>query len=312
MFQDNKENRRNCKIIILSGGWSSEREVSLNSGQNICDALKKRGWNALFYDAKGDILQLGKDLQNHAPDLVFNALHGTYGEDGAIQGLLNLMGLRFTHSDIAASAVAMDKMLTKRILSQFGIKFAESYLINKKDSRQKLPIAPPYVLKPVKEGSSRGVILVMDVKSQEKINYGRAENMYPQMIEKYISGRELTVAVLDNYGALGVTELVPKQGFYDYDAKYNEGMTDHICPADIPEKLAKKCRDDAEQAHQILGCKQVSRSDFRYCEEDDTLYFLEINTHPGMTELSLVPEQAKLHDLDFADLCDYLVIGAIQ
>ena len=306
--------RKSVKILVLSGGWSSEREVSLVSGKNCADALQASGWNAQFYDLTGNVIGFINDLVTKKPDLVFNALHGTYGEDGAIAGLLNMMGIAYTHSGIAASAVAMDKLLTKQFLAPLGIKFAESYdmsgVYNLAGLKRQCPLKPPYVLKPIREGSSRGIYIIgadnIPDMSEEK-------NMSQDyMAESYVSGSELTVAVLDNYGALGVTELVPKQGFYDYHAKYNDGVTTHICPAQISEKLEAKCRAQAKIAHDALGCKQVSRSDFRYDEDNDTLYFLEINTHPGMTSLSLVPEQAKLHGIAFTDLCDLLVEGALD
>ncbi|MCH9853276.1 MAG: D-alanine--D-alanine ligase [Alphaproteobacteria bacterium] len=307
--------RKSVKILVLSGGWSSEREVSLVSGKNCADALQASGWNAQFYDLTGNVIGFINDLVTKKPDLVFNALHGTYGEDGAIAGLLNMMGIAYTHSGIAASAVAMDKLLTKQFLAPLGIKFAESYDMsgvtnNLAGLKKQCPLTPPYVLKPIRDGSSRGIYIIgadnIPDMSEEK-------NMSQDyMAESYVSGSELTVAVLDNYGALGVTELVPKQGFYDYHAKYNDGVTTHICPAQISEKLEAKCRAQAKIAHDALGCKQVSRSDFRYDEDNDTLYFLEINTHPGMTSLSLVPEQAKLHGIAFTDLCDLLVEGALD
>ena len=305
--------RDKVKILVLSGGWSSEREVSLVSGKNCADALKQSGWNAQFYDLTGSVIGFVNDLQSTKPDLVFNALHGTYGEDGAIAGLLNMMGIAYTHSGIAASAVAMDKLLTKQFLTPLGIQFAESYdmsgIYHLAGLKKKCPLKPPYVLKPIREGSSRGIYIIG---ADDIPDMSEEKNMSQDyMAESYVSGRELTVAVLDNYGALGVTELVPKQGFYDYHAKYSDGVTTHICPANISEKLAKQCRAQSELAHDALGCKHVSRSDFRYDEANDALYFLEINTHPGMTSLSLVPEQAKLHGIEFTDLCDLLVTGAL-
>ncbi len=307
--------RHSTTILVLSGGWSSEREVSLNSGKNCADALKKKGWNAIFYDAYGDVKNLVDALRLTPPDLVFNALHGNYGEDGSIAGLLSLMQIPYTHSGIAAGAMAMDKLLTKKILTPFGITFAKSYLlkshlINKNaDSPQEFPLAPPYVLKPVSDGSSRGVHIIMNRESHERREW---KMRTPHMIERYVPGRELTVAVLQGRGALGVTELIPNRGFYDYDAKYHDGITTHICPAEISKTLSEKCKQQAELAHEVLGCKQLSRSDFRYSPEEDTLYFLEINTHPGMTELSLVPEQARLNQLSFVDLCDEIVLQALQ
>ncbi len=309
-----RQDRGGIKILVLSGGWSSEREVSLVSGRNCADALIKTGWDTEFYDLSGTLPEFITHLEKTKPDLVFNALHGTYGEDGAIPGLLNMMNIAYTHSGIAASAMAMDKMLTKQILSPLGIQFAESYAIieysNKlSELKKKCPIEPPYVLKPIREGSSRGIHIIgvhtVPDMAEEKIM------CKSYMAERYIDGKELTVAVLDGHGALGVTELVPNQGFYDYHAKYNDGVTTHICPANISSELKEKCLKQAEIAHQILGCEQISRSDFRYDEANDALYFLEINTHPGMTALSLVPEQAKLHDIEFHDLCDFLVIGAL-
>ncbi len=321
MTKITRAERGNIKVLVLMGGWSSEREVSLNSGANCYQALLNAGWDAHAYDMNGSLLDLVEALQKYQPDLVFNALHGTYGEDGAIPGLLKMMKIAFTYSDIAASAVAMDKIMTKQMLAPLGIKFAESYAVTHHviDNNNpqtiaeictKVPMDLPYVLKPMREGSSKGIYMV-GVEGYPDMS---EEKIMPQayMAERYIDGRELTISVLDGYGALGVTELVPKSGFYDYDAKYQDGMTAHYCPADISDELQAHAMQQAELAHQTLGCRQVSRSDFRYSLADNQLYFLEINTHPGMTELSLVPEQARLHGMDFEALCNYLVEGALH
>jgi len=292
------------KVAVLMGGWSSEREVSLTSGRGIAAALKRLGHDVYDVDMGRDV---AARLTEIGPDAVFNALHGTPGEDGTVQGMLDLLGVKYTHSGLATSVIAIDKELTKRILVPGGVRMPEGRIVDAKSVHDTDPLPRPYVLKPVNEGSSVGVAIVTD-----ESNYGQPisrETPGPWhdfdrlLAEPFIPGRELTVAVLDDE-ALAVTELMPTRGFYDYDAKYTDGLTVHQCPARIPDDIAEAAMELALKAHRLLGCKSVSRSDFRF---DDSrglqgLYLLEVNTQPGMTPLSLVPEQAKYRGIDYDTL----------
>jgi D-alanine-D-alanine ligase len=255
-------------------------------------------------------------LREAAPDVVFNALHGTPGEDGTVQGMLDLMGLKYTHSGLTASAIAIDKQLTKAILAPRGIRMPGGHVVKSASLHDGDPLPRPYVLKPVNEGSSVGVAIVTDAS-----NYGNpiarsAEGPWQQfdelLAEPFIAGKELTVAVLDGE-ALAVTELMPTQGFYDYDAKYTDGLTVHQCPADLPADVTQAAMKMAVDAHNALGCKGATRSDFRYDPVQGLagLYLLEVNTQPGMTPLSLVPEQAKYRGIDYDALVARIVASAL-
>ena len=296
-------------IAVLMGGWSSEREVSLTSGRGIADALESLGHRVTPIDMDRDV---ALRLAEVKPDLVFNALHGTPGEDGSVQGMLDLMGLRYTHSGTATSVIAIDKELTKLVLVPHGIRMPEGRIVDSEDLYFADPLPRPYVLKPINEGSSVGVAIVT-----EDGNYGNPiardtagpwQEFGQLLAEPFIRGRELTVAVLGDE-AFGVTELRPKSGFYDYDAKYTDGMTDHIFPADIPEGVRQAAIDMALRAHDLLGCKGTSRSDYRWDDEQgvEGLFLLEVNTQPGMTPLSLVPEQAKHCGMSYAQLVQRIV-----
>ena len=278
-------------VLVLMGGWSSEREVSLTSGKGVAEALEARGHRVTRLDMDRDV---AAKIAEAAPDVVFNALHGVPGEDGTVQGMLDLMGVPYTHSGLATSVVAIDKQLTKHELVPHGVPMPGGRIVKSADLHAGDPLKRPYVLKPVNEGSSVGVAIVTD-----DGNYGNPiardatgpwQEFESLLAEPYIRGRELTSAVLGDR-ALGVTELVPKSGFYDFDAKYTDGMTEHVCPARIPEDIAKLCCEYALKAHKLLGCRGVSRSDFRWDDErgQDGLFLLETNTQPGMTPLSLVP-----------------------
>ena len=304
-------------VAVLMGGWSAERAVSLMSGEGVAEALERRGHRVTRVDMGRDVAQR---LADAAPDVVFNALHGTPGEDGTVQGMMDLMGLAYTHSGLAASVIAIDKELTKQALVPHGIPMPGGRIVATADLFERDPLPRPYVLKPVNEGSSVGVAIVTD-----EGNYGNpiardAKGPWSDfdrlLAEPYIRGRELTTAVLggaDGPRALMVTELRPKSGFYDFDAKYTDGMTEHVCPADIPDAITAACLELALQAHRVLGCRGTSRSDFRW---DDTqgvegLFLLEVNTQPGMTPLSLVPEQARHLGLDYADLVEAIIAEAL-
>ncbi|MEX6724092.1 D-alanine--D-alanine ligase [Parapedomonas caeni] len=300
-------------VVVLMGGWSAEREVSLTSGRAIVEACQRLGYRATGLDMGHDVAQRLAELK---PDVVFNALHGTPGEDGSIQGVLELMGIPYTHSGITTSAVAIDKQLTKTVLTAAGIQMPGGGVVRSESVFEADPLPRPYVLKPVNEGSSVGVAIVTD-----DSNFGQpisrdAAGPWRQfetlLAEPFIRGRELTVAVLDDE-PLAVTELQPTRGFYDYDAKYTEGLTQHVVPAPIHPQATEQALAMALAAHRALGCRGVSRSDFRYDDtmgEPGQLYLLEVNTQPGMTPLSLVPEQAKYRQIGFDALVDRLIQDA--
>ena len=306
---------RDLHVLVLMGGWSSEREVSLTSGRGVAEALRERGWsNVTELDMEHDVAQRLAELK---PDVVFNALHGTPGEDGTVQGLMDLMGIRYTHSGLETSVIAIDKELTKMVLVPHGIRMPAGRLVESESIYSQDPLARPYVLKPVNEGSSVGVAIVT-----ADGNYGNPigrdvpgpwHDFDELLAEPFIKGRELTVAVL-NDEALAVTELKPKAGFYDYAAKYTDGLTEHVCPAQVPDGVAKAMMDVAAKAHRILGCKGASRSDFRWddAQGEEGVYLLEVNTQPGMTPLSLVPEQAKHRGIAYGELVERLIAEALQ
>ena len=306
---------RDLHVVVLVGGWSSERDVSLTSGKGVADALRKRGWSRVTeLDMDRDVAVRLAEL---GPDVVFNALHGTPGEDGTVQGMMDLMGLRYTHSGLETSVIAIDKELTKMVLVPHGIRMPAGRIIESESVHREDPMARPYVLKPVNEGSSVGVAIVT-----ADGNYGSPigrdvpgpwQEFDRLLAEPFVKGRELTVAVLRDE-ALAVTELQPKAGFYDYAAKYTDGLTVHICPAEIPDEIAKSMMDMAAKAHRLLGCKGASRSDFRWDDEQGEagIYLLEVNTQPGMTPLSLVPEQAKLRGISYDELVERLIEEALE
>ncbi|WP_422344283.1 D-alanine--D-alanine ligase [Parasphingorhabdus sp.] len=301
-------------VAVLMGGWSAEREVSLMSGNGVADALEKNGHQVTRIDMDRNLAMV---LDAVKPDVVFNALHGCPGEDGTVQGMLDLMQIPYTHSGLVTSVIAIDKELTKQQLIPAGIPMPPGKMVKSKDIFEADPLPRPYVLKPVNEGSSVGVAIVTD-----QGNYGNPigrdvsgpwQEFDELLAEPFIKGRELTTAVVGGK-ALCVTELKPKAGFYDYDAKYTEGLTEHICPADIPADIEKLCLDYALRAHQVLGCKGTSRTDYRWDDElgADGLFVLETNTQPGMTPLSLVPEQAKQMGISYEELVEMIVREALR
>ena len=300
-------------IAVLMGGWSAERPVSLLSGNGCADALEANGHRVTRIDMGRDV---AARLAAAQPDLVFNALHGSPGEDGSVQGMLDLMGIPYTHSGLATSVIAIDKVLTKQVLVPAGIPMPGGRIVKSVDIHERDPLQRPYVLKPINEGSSVGVAIVTD-----DGNYGNPigrdvagpwAEFDELLAEPYVRGRELTTAVLGER-ALGVTELKPKTGWYDFDAKYTDGLTEHVCPADIPDEIADACKRLALEAHRLLGCKGASRSDFRWDDERgvDGLFLLEVNTQPGMTPLSLVPEQARHIGMSYEQLVQAIVDEAL-
>lgn len=296
-------------IAVLMGGWSAEREVSLLSGAGVADALEGLGHRVTRIDMGRDV---ARRLLEAGPDVVFNALHGTPGEDGTVQGLMDLMGLRYTHSGLETSVIAIDKELTKMVLVPHGVRMPEGTMVASESLYASDPIARPYVLKPVNEGSSVGVAIVTSGGNYGdpigRDSEGPWKHFERLLAEPFIRGRELTVAVLGDE-ALAVTELRPKSGFYDYDAKYTDGLTQHVCPAEIPPEIAEAAMAMALEAHRRLGCRGCSRSDFRWDDErgEEGLFLLEVNTQPGMTPLSLVPEQARFRGLSYAQLVQRIV-----
>ncbi len=299
------------RVVVLMGGASAEREVSLASGTECAKGLAAAGYEVKTVDAGRDVGALVAAL-TPKPDVVFNALHGRFGEDGTIQGVLDLMGIPYTHSGLLASALAMDKAVAKRIFASAGIVCPDGRVIDASELMAGDPLPRPYVVKPNSEGSSVGVRIVQpgdNLPLPEECGWHVGQKL---LVEPYIPGRELTVGVMGDH-PLTVTELRPRAGFYDYKAKYTEGKTEHLVPAPLPESVFRQALDAALAAHRALGCRGVSRSDFRYDDtagEPGKLYLLEIKTQPGMTPLSLVPEQAKHAGIPFSQLVAWMVENA--
>ncbi|EIZ79777.1 D-alanine-D-alanine ligase [Novosphingobium sp. Rr 2-17] len=301
------------RVAVLMGGWSSERPVSLMSGEGVAKALEGKGHTVIRIDMGRDV---AIKLAEAKPDVVFNALHGAPGEDGTVQGMMDLMGLTYTHSGLATSVIAIDKELTKQALVPHGVPMPGGRIVTSEEIHERDPLPRPYVLKPVNEGSSVGVAIVTN-----EGNYGNPiapdvkgpwQEFKELLAEPYIRGRELTTAVIGER-ALLVTELKPKSGFYDFDSKYTDGMTEHVCPAEIPDEITQACKDIALRSHQLLGCKGTSRSDFRWDDSQgiEGLFLLEVNTQPGMTPLSLVPEQARACGMDYPELVETIIAEAL-
>ena len=301
------------KVVVVAGGLSSEKEVSLQTGQGVFEALLAKGYDAHLVHLTEDIALFVETLQQIKPDVVFNALHGKFGEDGNIQGLLNLMGIPYTHSGVLASSVGMDKHFAKIAFNLAGIPVAPEKIVTLSDMKMGTNLPYPYVIKPINEGSSVGVFIIENEQQEQSLiatwPFGGAK----VMMEAYIPGREMTVSVI-NGKAIAITEIAPKTGFYNYENKYKDGMSDHIVQPNIPLEDQNKMMMFAQKAHHILGCRGASRIDFRY---DDTnpqqthIVALEINTQPGMTKLSLLPEAAKYTGISYEDLVSLLVEEAV-
>lgn len=290
-------------VAVLMGGLSAEREVSLTGGRAAITALEERGYKVSAIDVDRALCQ---KLAETKPDVVYNALHGPFGEDGTVQGMLEILGIPYSHSGVLASALAMDKAMAKKVFVAAGIRCPESVMTTIDQLREGEQMAPPYVVKPNREGSSVGVTIIRD--DQDRLPLRNDWPYGPDvMVEHYIEGRELTVSVLGDR-PLGVTEISPRQGFYDYHAKYTDGIADHLLPAPLAAATYQRAMNDALEAHRALGCRGVSRADFRLSDDDpDGLYLLEVNTQPGMTPLSLTPEQAAHVGIGFTDLVVQLV-----
>jgi len=292
----------NGHVAVLMGGWSKEREVSLVSGAAVATALNDTGFQVTEIDVHQDAAALLTQLYP-IPDKVFNALHGRFGEDGCVQGFLNILGVPYTHSGVLASALAMDKPMSKRVFKEVGIKVADHQILTREQLSQTVFGSKPHVIKPLNEGSSVGVNIIFEGGS-----YTPTEKEWPfgshVMAEQYIPGRELTVAVMGER-ALGVTEIKTGHLFYDYDAKYSDGGSIHQVPAQLPQDIYDEAMRISVLAHKTLGCRGISRADMRYDGKD--LYLLEVNTQPGMTPTSLVPEQASYANISFENLVVWLV-----
>ncbi|HEY3797942.1 MAG TPA: D-alanine--D-alanine ligase [Caulobacteraceae bacterium] len=287
-------------VAVLLGGLSPEREVSLVTGAACADALERLGAKVSRIDAGRDLAQVLGKLK---PDVCFNALHGVWGEDGCVQGVLETLAIPYTHCGVLASALAMDKAKAKAVMAAAGVTVPGGGLFDRHQAAREHVMAPPYVVKPNAEGSSVGVFMVFEGANsppQELIapSWTYGEDV---MIEPYIRGHELAVGVMDGK-AMTVTDIVPRTGFYDYEAKYGEGGSQHVVPARIPEAVAAQAKTFAERAHAALGCRGVTRSDLRYDDINEVLVLLEVNTQPGMTPTSLVPEQAAHLGIGFDDL----------
>ncbi|HBR26786.1 MAG TPA: D-alanine--D-alanine ligase [Rhizobiales bacterium] len=300
-------------IAVLMGGWSSERAVSLRSGAACADALEKLGYRVTRLDVGRDA---AARLAETAPDVCFNALHGRYGEDGCIQGLLETMGLPYTHSGVLASALAMHKERAKAVLAAGGVPVAESRVLSRAEAARAHAMPPPYVIKPPTEGSSVGVYIVREDQRHPPQELTSAEWIFGEevMVERYIAGRELTCAVMGEE-ALGVIEIRPAEGlaFYDYDAKYAPGGSIHVLPAPLKPNIYQLVQKLSLAAHRALGCRGVSRSDFRFDDRPEgtgELICLEVNTQPGMTSTSLVPELAAYSGRSFGELVRWIVEDA--
>ena len=299
-------------VAVLMGGLSSERDVSLSSGEQCAKALEGQAARVTRIDAGRDLAQVLADLK---PDVVLNALHGEWGEDGCVQGILETLQIPYSHSGVLASALTMDKDKTKAVLGAAGVKVPGGGLFDRREVARRHVIEPPYIIKPNAEGSSVGVYLVLAGANGPQTEVGADDWTYGErvMVEPYIPGTELAVAVIGEVTgprALTVTDITPVKGFYDYEAKYAPGGSVHKLPADLPAHVFEAALRESEQAHAALGCRGVSRTDFRYDDVKDELVLLEVNTQPGMTPTSLVPEQAVHCGMTYQDLVRWMVEDA--
>jgi len=299
------------RVIVLMGGTSAEREVSLDSGRACAEALEEAGYRVIRYDFDGDVAALVAAL-DPKPDALFNALHGRWGEDGCVQGLLELLHIPYSHSGPMASALAMNKPMAKTLVTAAGITCPDGMVVSTRALAGGDPMARPYVVKPLAEGSSLGVHIAHAGDNRPPLGDEPWQFGEEVLVEEFIEGRELTVAVMGDR-ALEVTELRPTVEFYDYKAKYTDGVTEHLVPAPVCDAIREQALAAALCAHQTLCCRGVTRSDFRYDDtegEPGRLYYLETNTQPGMTSLSLVPEQAAQNGISFPQLCAWMVENA--
>ena len=299
-------------VAVLMGGWSPEREVSLVSGKACAEGLREGGHTVIEYDVKRDLRALVDFLRpagGGGPDVAFNALHGRYGEDGCIQGVLEILAVPYTHSGVLASAIAMDKPMSRHVFTSIGIRVADGKVVERRSLAAGDPMPRPYVVKPIDQGSSVGVHIMRDGDNLAAVEAAEAQFGEKVLVEKYVPGRELTVAVMGDK-AVAVTELRPRTRFYDYEAKYTDGVTEHLIPAPIPGEVYDKAKEWALMAYQALGCTGLARADLRWDDSKpgtDGLVVLELNTQPGMTPLSLAPEQAKWAGISWSQLMTWMV-----
>ena len=300
------------RVAVLMGGWSPEREVSLVSGKACAQGLREGGYDVVEYDVTRDLRALVNVLRpagGGGPDVAFNALHGKYGEDGCLQGVLEILKVPYTHSGVLASAIAMDKPMSRHVFTSIGLRVADGKVVERRSLAAGDPMPRPYVVKPIDQGSSVGVHIVRDGDNLSAVEVAEAAFGERVLVEKFVPGRELTVAVMADK-AVAVTELRPRTKFYDYEAKYTDGITEHLVPAPVPAEVYELAKQWALMAHQALGCEGLSRADFRW--DDDKpgtqgLVILELNTQPGMTPLSLAPEQAKWAGISWSALMTWMV-----
>ncbi len=292
------------QVTVLCGGFSKEREISLVSGQAAVKALQAKGFTVSTIDITRDMGALVSALNVAKPDVVFNALHGRFGEDGCIQGLLDMMSIPYTSSGRLASAAAMDKPVAKRLFASAGIPVAEERIVTVAEAEKGDVMERPYVLKPVNEGSSVGVKIVRDGDNRPPLSDLGLDDNDPIMAERFIPGREVTVSVMGSR-PLAVTEITTDRGFYDYEAKYADGGSAHQLPAKLDKPLYDRAMELSVTAHNVLGCRGISRADLRF--DGDEFYMLEVNTQPGLTPTSLVPEQAAFAGINFEDLVLWMV-----
>ncbi len=293
-------------VVMLCGGMSAEREVSMMSAEGVGNALLENGYQVTKLDMGADVASILLELK---PDVVFNCLHGTYGEDGCVPGLLDILHIPYTHSGVLASAIGFNKITSRQIFISNGITCPEARIINKSDNIKTDPLPRPYVIKPISQGSSVGVNVIFE---GDDFNFADYEFEYGNQIivEKYIKGRELQVAVL-NGRALDVLEIkLLKNRFYDYESKYTEGFADHILPAQIEKDVYKEALEISERVYNVIGCRGIARIEMIYSESERKHYILEANTHPGMTKLSLCPEIAAYNGISYANLVKELVEAA--
>ncbi len=295
-------------VALLVGGWSAEREVSLTKGKAVDAALVEAGYRVKTIDVTKDLAALVAAL-TPAPDVVFNNLYGRGGEDGVIQGILETLGIPYTHSGVVASAIGMDKILTKKLAESVGVRCSLGKLASKQEVLDEAVMERPYVVKPLNEGSSVGVRIIMEGENQRPIDETEWHFGEQVLVEKYVPGREIHVTVLDGK-ALTVTEILFPGRFFDYEAKYHDKRTELVTPAQVPEIVAKTAMQYAESVYKVLGCSGITRADFRYDDskpDGDGVYFLEINTMPGLSPGSVAVIQAEFSGLPYVQLCSHLV-----
>ena len=296
-------------VAVIYGGWSAEREVSLSSGRECIKALREKGYQVTEIDATRDLAAQLTAI-HPKPDVIFNALHGRWGEDGAVQGLLEIMDIPYTHSGVRASAIAMDKMSAKAMFMEYDIPCARHVWVTRDEIANGVALPPPYVLKPNNEGSSVGVEIILTAEEEQNMLARDWVHGAGVMQEEFVPGREMTVAVKDGVAMEVIEILTGNHAFYDFESKYAQGGSEHVVPADISDDLRTKLRNNAEAAYRALGCRGIARADFRYDPKHDRLAILEINTQPGMTPTSLVPDAARHDGFSFADIVAWMVEDA--